>query len=327
MSSRRKTALVTGASGQDGHYLAELLLAQGYRVIGTTRALAAARPSIDPRLELVEWDLRNEAVLRDLLRQTQPSEVYNLAAYSSGAGMFDDPVGIGEINGLAVAHILEAIRAIDPTIRLFQASSSELFGAQPVESPQSETTPLAPRSPYGAAKLYAHTMVGIYRHHYGVFACAGILFNHESPRRDARFVTRKVTEAAARIKLGLADELSLGNLDAQRDWGFSGDYMRAAWLALQTAEPADYVIATGHSHSVRDLCRYAFEHVGLDYRNHVREGGADHRPAESSPLVGDASKAARDLKWSPSVTFPQLVAMMVDADLARLGQAHHRENS
>jgi len=313
-----RTAIITGVSGQDGWHLSQRLLAEGYRVVGVTRDATYARPVVDASIELAAWDFHDDAAFRELLRRARPTEIYNLAAHSSGAGMFDAPVAIGEINGLAVALMLEAVREVDPAIRFWQASSSELYGAVPAQSPQSETTPFAPRSPYGAAKLYAHTMVGIYRRHYGLFACAGILFNHESPRRDERFVTGKVTEAAARVKLGLTDDLALGALDARRDWGFSGDYMHAASLMLQADKPDDYVIATGQSHTVRDLCRLAFEHLGLDYRDHVREGQADHRAAEASPLIGDASKAARELGWNPSVTFPQLVKTMVDAHLARL---------
>lgn len=313
------TAIITGVSGQDGHHLAELLLSQGYRVVGTARDAAAARMSANPSVELVEWDLRDEAVFIDLLRRVRPREIYNFAAYASGAGMFDDPVGIGDINGLAVARMLEAARSVDPAIRFCQASSSELFGAEPDESPQSETTRLLPRSPYGAAKLYAHTMVGIYRRHYGLFACSAIFFNHESPRRSRDFVTRKITDAAARIRLGLADELVLGNLEARRDWGFCGDYMRAAWLMLQSPAADDYVVATGRTHSVREFCQHAFDHVGLDYRAYVREDPGAYRPAEARPLVGDATKAAQRLGWSPQVAFAELVAMMVDTDLARLG--------
>jgi GDPmannose 4,6-dehydratase len=313
-------ALITGVSGQDGWHLAEFLLARGYRVAGTTRSLAGARELTNPAVELSEWDLRDEAVITDLIRRVRPSEVYNLAAYASGAGMFDDPVGIGEVNGLAVSRMLEAIRAADPSIRFCQASSSELFG-EPATSPQSETTAFHPRSPYGAAKLYAHEMVGIYRRRHGLFACSAILFNHESPRRGEAFVTGKVSAAAARIKLGLARELVLGNLDVRRDWGFSGDYMRGGWQMLQAGAADDYVLATGEAHSVRELCECAFEHVGLDYRDYVREDLGSFRASEPNVLAGDASKARRELGWSPSITFPELVRMMVDADLTRLSGA------
>jgi GDPmannose 4,6-dehydratase len=314
------TAIVTGVSGQDGWHLAELLVARGYRVVGTTRDVAAVRGLVNPSVELLEWDLRDEAVIAEAIRSVRPAEVYNLAAYASGAAMFEDPVGIGDINGLAVSRMLEAIRTVDPSIRFCQASSSELFG-EPAESPQSETTAFHPRSPYGAAKLYAHEMVGIYRRRHGLFACSAILFNHESSRRGDRFVTGKVSEAAARIKLGLAKELVLGNLDARRDWGFSGDYVRGAWQMLQAATPEDYVFATGEAHSVRELCQLAFGHVGLDYRDYVREDAAAFRASEANPLVGDPSKARRQLQWSPQISFPELVRMMVDADLKRLGVA------
>jgi GDPmannose 4,6-dehydratase len=315
-----RSAIITGVSGQDGWHLADFLLARGYRVVGTTRDVAAARERTNPSVELVEWDLVDAAAFADTIRRVGPAEVYNFAAYASGASMFDDPVGVGDINGLAVIRMLEAIRAVNPAIRFCQASSSELFG-EPLESPQSETTAFRPRSPYGAAKLYAHEMVGVYRRRHGLFACSAILFNHESPRRGAGFVTGKVAEAAARIKLGLADELVLGNLDARRDWGFSGDYARGAWQMLQATAPDDYVFATGQPHSVRELCAEAFGHVGLDYRNHVREGSEAFRAAEPNPLVGDASKARRQLGWSAQMTFPELVRMMVDADLERFGGA------
>ena len=312
-----RSAIITGITGQDGWYLSQLLLEKGYRVIGTTRDQPGA--GAHPPVEFVQWNMKDEAAFADLLQRTRPVEVYNLAAAASGAGMYDDPVGIGDINGLAVARMLEAIRNVDSSIRFCQASSSELFG-EALESPQSESAAFRPRSPYGAAKLYAHEMVGIYRRRHGLFASSAILFNHESPRRGPDFVTGKVTEAAARISLGLADELVIGNLDAQRDWGYSGDYVRAMWLMLQAAEADDYVIATGESHSVRELCELAFDHVGLDYRSHVREGSASFRSNEPVPLVGDPSKAKLDLRWSPEVDFPALVQMMVDAELERLHQ-------
>lgn len=314
------TAIITGVSGQDGWHLAELLLARGYHVVGTTRDVDAARHLVNPAVDLVACDLRDEASIGDLLRRSNAAEFYNLAAFASGAAMFEDPVGIGEVNGLAVARILEALRTVAPSTRFFQASSSELFG-EPADSPQSEMTAFRPRSPYGAAKLYAHEMVGIYRRRHGLFACSGILFNHESPRRGNGFVTGKVSEGAARIKLGLAKELVLGNLETRRDWGFSGDFVRGAWQMLQASEPDDYVLATGEAHSVRELCQQAFEHVGLDYRDHVREDPGSFRPDEALPLVGDASKARRELEWSPRITFPELVRTMVDADLERLGGA------
>jgi GDPmannose 4,6-dehydratase len=253
----------------------------------------------------------------EVLAECRPTEIYNFAAYSSGAGMFDDPVGIGEVNGLAVARILEAIRAVDTNIRFCQASSREIFG-EAIESPQTEATPTNPRSPYGAAKLYADAMIKIYRQRYGLFACSAILFNHESPRRGLEFVTRKITHEAAKIKLGLTKELHLGNLDAQRDWGFAGDYVRAMWLMLQQERAEDYVVATGKAHSVRELCEFAFSRLGLDYRDYVREDVLAFRPAETALLVGSAAKAKQNLGWEPEVEFRELVHMMVDADLQTL---------
>jgi GDPmannose 4,6-dehydratase len=292
----------------------------GYRVIGTTRDPVGARAQTHPSIELMPWDMKDETAFAALLRAERPTEIYNLAAYASGAAMYDDPVGIGDINGLAIARMMEAIRSADPSIRFCQASSSELFG-EPLESPQSETSVFRPRSPYGAAKLYAHEMVGIYRRRHGLFACSAILFNHESTRRGPEFVTGKVVQAAARIKLGLADELVLGNLDARRDWGYSGDYVRGMWLMLQATVADDYVLATGKTHSVRELCDLAFQCVGLDYRSYVREGADAFRPNEPVPLVGDASKAKRQLCWSPKIDLPDLVRMMVEAELERFSQA------
>lgn len=316
-----QTALITGVTGQDGSYAAELLLSKGYRVLGAARDAQTAAPRLSPslasRIELVEWSMRDSEKMGKVLARYRPTEFYNFAAYSSGAGMFDDPVDIGEVNGLAVARMLEAIRKTDPTIRFCQASSSELFG-EPAESPQSELTPFQPRSPYGAAKLYAHQMIRIYRQHYGVFACSAILFNHESPRRGLGFVMRKITREAARIKRGLASELFLGNLGARRDWGFAGDYVYAMWLMLQQPRAEDYVVATGETHSVRELCECAFEYLGLDYRDYVREEAAAYRPAEPVQLVGNASKARQLLDWRPRVGFRELVSMMVEADLLLL---------
>jgi GDPmannose 4,6-dehydratase len=317
---KERSAIITGIAGQDGWYLSQLLVEKGYRVIGTTRDPSSAQTHSS--VELVQWDLKDGAAFAALLREWQPAEIYNLAAAASGAGMYDDPVGIGEVNGLAVARMLEAIRGVDPAIRFCQASSSELFG-EALESPQSESTEFRPRSPYGAAKLYAHEMVGIYRRRHDLFACSAILFNHESPRRGPDFVTGKVAEAAARISLGLADELVLGNLDAQRDWGFSGDYVRALWLMMQEDNADDYVVATGESHSVRELCDLAFTHVGLNYRDYVSEGSESFRSSEPVPLVGDPSKAKRELRWSPQIDFSVLVHMMVDAELKRLHQVRN----
>lgn len=319
MTSR--CAIITGITGQDGWHLSRLLLGKGYKVVGTTRDLLGADGHTHPRVDLVQWDMKDEAALAALLKTVRPTEIYNLAAYAAGATMYDEPVGIGDINGLAIARILEAIRSANPSIRLCQASSSELFG-EPLESPQRETTAFRPRSPYGAAKLYAHEMVGIYRRRHGLFACSAILFNHESARRGRAFVTGKVAEAAARIKAGLAQELVLGNLDARRDWGFSGDYVRGMWLMLQALIADDYVLATGQSHSVRDLCDLAFKRVGLDYQDHVREGKGAFRPTEVIPLIGDAWKARERLHWSPEIDFPSMVNMMVDAELERLDQTN-----
>jgi len=307
-------AIVFGAAGQDGSYLVSELLSQGYTVLGLIHNNAAPRPPQDG-LSFAQMSLEGLDALPALLREFGPTEFYNLAARSSGAGMFDDPIAIGELNGIAVARMLEAIRQSDRRIRFCQASSSELFG-EPEESPQSEATPLRPRSPYGAAKLYAHWMLDIYRKRHGMFACSALLFNHESPRRGLAFVTRKVTHAAARIKLGLADQVELGNLEARRDWGFAGDYMRAMYLMLQQDQPRDYVVATGTTHSVRQLCEVAFGHLGLDYKRHVVEAPADFRSSEPVQLVGDASLARRKLGWAPTVAFEQMITSMVDHDLA-----------
>lgn len=316
-----KTALITGITGQNGSYLAELLLVKGCRVIGAVRNAENAKTRLPAGLrngvELVAWDMLDQHRMIAVLTEFHPTEIYNFAAYSSGAGMFDDPVGIGEVNGLAVARMLEAIRAVDVNIRFCQASSREIFG-EAVESPQTEATATNPRSPYGAAKLYADAMIRIYRQRYGLFACSAILFNHESPRRGMEFVTRKITHEAAKIKLGLANELHLGNLDAQRDWGFSGDYVRAMWLMLQQECADDYVVATGKAHSVRELCEFAFCRLGLDYRDYVREDASAYRPVEPALLVGSAVKANRKLGWKPEVKFKELVHMMVDADLQTL---------
>ena len=316
-----KTALVTGVTGQDGSYLAELLIAKGYRVVGAVRDVQLAVESLPStlvsRVELVVWDVLDQRRMVDVLSRYRPQEVYNFAAYSSGAGMYDDPVAIGEVNGLAVVRTLEAVREVDANIRFCQASSSEMFG-EATESPQSEETPFHPRSPYGAAKLYAHSMIRIYRQRYGLFACSAILFNHESPRRGLGFVTRKITHEVASIKLGLTNELFLGSLDARRDWGFAGDYMRAMWLMLQSAQADDYVLATGETHSVREFCECAFGYLGLDYRDYVREGSAAYRPVEVVQLIGKAEKARRCLSWVPELGFRELVSMMVDNDLRML---------
>lgn len=316
-----KTALITGISGQDGSYLAELLLAKGYEVFGVVRSTKSMEhsylsPSVK-NLKCFVWDMLDQQQIITIIRDCLPTEIYNFASFSSGAGMFDEPIDIGEVNGLAVARILEAIRTVNSSIRFCQASSSELFG-DALESPQSETTAFRPRTPYGAAKLYAHSMIRIYRQQYGLFACSAILFNHESPRRSLNFVTRKITHTAAKIKLGMTHELFLGNLEARRDWGFAGDTVRAMWLALQQVHADDYVVATGKTHSVRELCECAFSYLDLDFRDYVREDGAVFRPTETMQLVGDATKAGKQLGWKPELEFQEMVAMMVDADLQGL---------
>jgi GDPmannose 4,6-dehydratase len=317
------TALITGITGQDGSYAAELLLEKQYRVVGVVRKdIASAARSLmhglDKKVALIQWDMLDTRRIAEILADMRPDEFYNFAAYSSGAGMYDDVVGIGEVNGLAVTRILEAIRRVDARIRFVQASSSEIF-ANAQESPQSEETPVCPRSPYGAAKVYADLMIQIYRQRYGLFACSAVLFNHESPRRSSDFVTRKITHEAARIKQGIASELRLGNLSARRDWGYAGDYVRAMWLMLQQPRAEDFVISTGEVHSVREICECAFAHLGLDYRTYVREDPKEYRLVEATQLVGNSSKAHRRLKWRPEVGFTELVTMMVDADLRALG--------
>jgi GDPmannose 4,6-dehydratase len=316
----QKVALITGVTGQDGIYLSELLLEKGYRVIGAVRDIQNAiekLPAQCAEIELVEWDMFNQLKVTEILTTCRPTEIYNFAAYSTGAGMYDDPVGIGEVNGLAVTRILEAIKAVDVNIRFCQASSREIFG-EALESPQTERTTVNPRSPYGAAKLYADAMIRIYRERYGLFACSAILFNHESPRRGLAFVTRKITHEASRIKLGLSKELQLGNLDALRDWGFAGDTVHAMWLMLQHDHADDYVVATGEAHSVREFCECAFSYLGLDYRDYVREDETAFRPAEQALLVGNAEKARTALGWVPKIGFREMVHMMVDADMQTL---------
>ncbi len=314
------TALITGITGQDGSYLAELLLGKGYRVVGVVR-----RSSTTPyerighlvdKLELVSADLLDQTSLTDVVAECAPDEIYNLAAQSFVQTSWTQPVLTGEFTALGVTRVLEAMKKAAPKARFYQASSSEMFG-KVVESPQRETTPFYPRSPYGVAKVYAHWITVNYRESFGLYAVSGILFNHESPRRGLEFVTRKVTDAAARIKLGLASEVRLGNLDSRRDWGFAGDYVDAMWRMLQQDEPDDYVIGTGHTCSVRDLCDAAFSAVGLDYKKYVVQDPRFIRPAEVDLLVADASKAAAKLDWSSTVTFAELVRMMVDADLER----------
>ncbi len=316
-----KTALITGITGQDGSYLAELLLDKGYRVVGVTRRSSTVTNErivhLADRLELVQGDLLDQASLVEAIRTVEPDEVYNLAAQSFVPTSWNQPVLTGEFTGLGVTRMLEAIRQVDRRIRFYQASSSEMFG-RVRETPQTEMTPFHPRSPYGVAKTYGHFLTVNYRESFGLFAVSGILFNHESPRRGLEFVTRKVTDAAARIALGQASELQMGNLDAHRDWGYAGDYVRAMWLMLQRSEPTDYVVATGEAHSVRELCEVAFAHVGLDADRYLRIDDSLIRPAEVDHLVGDASKARRELEWKPDIGFTELIKMMVDADVARI---------
>src|SRR5262245_62039589 len=319
MASKR--ALITGITGQDGSYLADLLLDKGYAVYGITRRLSADHywriNHLRDRLTLIPAVLHDQLSLIRVLERVQPAELYNLAAMSFVPASWDQPMLTGEFNSQGVTRILEAVRVVDPSIRLYQASSSEMFG-KVREVPQKETTPFYPRSPYGVSKVFAHYITVNYRESYGLFAVSGILFNHESPRRGLEFVTRKVTDGVARIKLGVAKELRLGNLRAHRDWGFAGDYVRAVWRMLQQDRADDYVIATGQSHSVQDLVEIAFQHAGLDWQQFVKTDPALLRPAEVDHLIGDPSKARSELGWKPSVTFEGLVKMMVDADLERL---------
>ncbi len=319
----RKTALITGITGQDGSYLADFLLEQGYYVLGMVRRSSTvnfdriAHLQEKEALEIVQGDLLDQMSLIDILREYKPSEVYNLAAQSFVPTSWRQPVLTGEFTALGVTRMLDAIRIVNPEIRFYQASSSEMFG-KVRDVPQNENTPFYPRSPYGVAKVYGHWITVNYRESYDLFACSGILFNHESPRRGLEFVTHKVTYGAARIKLGLADELRLGNLDARRDWGYAGDYVRAMWLMLQQDEPDDFVIATGETHSVRRLCEVAFGYVDLNYEDYVVVDKKFYRPAEVDLLIGDCSKARAQLGWEPQVNFEALIGMMVEADLAAL---------
>jgi len=317
-------ALITGVTGQDGSYLAELLLEKGYDVVGMVRRTSHHSyeriEHLLDRIEVVAADLLDQHSLTVVLQDTRPDEVYNLAAQSYVPTSWTQPVLTGEFTALGVTRILEAIRLVHPTARFYQASSSEMFG-KVTETPQREDTPFYPRSPYGVAKVYGHWITVNYRESYGLYAVSGILFNHESPRRGIEFVTRKVTDGVARIKLGLARELRLGNLEARRDWGFAGDYVDAMWRMLQQEKPQDYVIGSGETHSVRELVDLAFAHVGLDYRPHVVSDPKYLRPAEVDVLLADSSKARRELGWSPKVGFAELVGMMVDADLERLSSA------
>jgi GDPmannose 4,6-dehydratase len=317
-------ALITGVTGQDGSYLAEFLLDKGYEVVGMVRRTSHhSYERIDhllDRIEIVAADLLDQHSLTVVLQDVRPDEVYNLAAQSFVPTSWSQPVLTGEFTALGVTRILEAIRLVHPNARFYQASSSEMFG-KVTETPQRETTPFYPRSPYGVAKVYGHWITVNYRESYDLFAVSGILFNHESPRRGIEFVTRKVTDGVARIKLGLTKALHLGNLDARRDWGYAGDYVEAMWLMLQQSTPKDYVVGMGETHSVRELVEIAFRHVGLDYHKYVVSDPRYYRPAEVELLLADPSKAYRELGWRPKVGFEQLVTMMVDADLARLTAA------
>lgn len=312
------TALITGITGQDGSYLAELLLQQGYRVIGMVRRTSTINfdriREIQEQVEIVQGDLLDQMSLISILQEHRPSEVYNLAAQSFVPTSFTQPVLTGEFTALGVTRILDAIRIVDPAIRFYQASSSEMFG-KVQEVPQRESTPFYPRSPYGVAKVYGHWITVNYRESYNIFACSGILFNHESPRRGLEFVTHKITNAVARIKLGLESELRLGNLDARRDWGYAPDYVRAMWLMLQQDSPDDYVVATGETHSVQEFVEEAFGFVDLDWREFVVQDPKFYRPAEVDLLVGDPAKAGAQLGWEPSVSFRELVRLMVQSDL------------
>lgn len=316
-----KRALITGITGQDGSYLAEWLLSQGYAVTGMVRRASTENferiEHLRDRITLLQGDLLDPFSLIQVFEAAQPDEIYNLAAMSFVPTSWNQPTLTGEFTALGVTRLLNAMRTVCPTARFYQASSSEMFG-KVREVPQSETTPFYPRSPYAVAKVYGHYITVNYRESYGLYAVSGILFNHESPRRGLEFVTRKISDGVARIRLGLARELRLGNLDACRDWGFAGDYVRAMWQMLQQPEPDDYVVATGESHSVREFCEIAFAHVGLDWRQYVVSDPAFFRPAEVEHLIGNAAKARARLGWAPTVDFPGLVRMMVDADLERL---------
>jgi GDPmannose 4,6-dehydratase len=319
-----KRALITGITGQDGSYLAELLLEKGYEVHGLVRRASTTNywriEHLLDRIHLQPADLLDQLSIIRVIEAVRPHELYNLAAMSFVPSSWDQPMLTGEFNAQGVTRVLEAVRQVDTSIRLYQASSSEMFG-KVREIPQTELTPFYPRSPYGVSKVFAHYITVNYRESYDLFAVSGILFNHESPRRGLEFVTRKVTDGVARIKLGLTDRLSLGNLDARRDWGFAGDYVRAMWLMLQQERADDFVIATGESHSVQELVEAAFEHVGLDWKKHVRTDPRFLRPAEVDHLIGDPAKARKALGWTPSVDFKGLVRMMVDADVQRLSHA------
>src|SRR6186713_130959 len=325
-----KRAVITGITGQDGSYLAELLLEQGYEVTGVVRRSSAPNlwriEHLLDRITLRPGDLLDQQSLMRIVHDVKPHELYNLAAMSFVPASWDQPLLTGDFNAMGVTRVLEAVRQVDPEIKLYQASSSEMYG-RVREVPQTELTPFYPRSPYGVSKVFAHYITVNYRESYGIFAVSGILFNHESPRRGVEFVTRKVTDGVARIKLGLTDHLALGNLEAKRDWGFAGDYVKAMWMMLQQPKADDYVIASGISHSVQNLVQVAFEHAGLDWRKYVRTDPALLRPAEVDHLIGDASKAKRVLGWQPKVSFESLIHMMVDEDIERLSSHPRSEGA
>jgi len=314
------TALITGVTGQDGSYLAELLLSKGYQVVGMVRRSSTVNferiEHLLDNITVLQGDLQDQGSLLSLLEEYKPTEIYNLAAQSFVPTSWGQPALTGDVTGLGVTRMLEAIRFVNPKIRFYQASSSEMFG-KVLEVPQKEDTPFYPRSPYGVAKVYGHWITVNYRESFDIFATSGILFNHESPRRGLEFVTRKISDTVAKIKLGKQKELRLGNLEAQRDWGFAGDYVRAMWLMLQQDHPDNYVIGTGETHSVREFCEIAFSHVDLDYKEFVVVDERFYRPAEVDLLISDPSKARNELKWEPEVSFKQLVTMMVDSDIAR----------
>ena len=316
-----KAAIINGVTGQDGLYLAELLLSKGYRVVGIVRNIESAKNKIPihlyQKIELVIWDMRQQEGIKKILSSYNVDEFYNLAAFATGIGLFDSPINLSDINGLAVGRILEEIRSGASKTKFLQASSREIYG-MPIETPQSEATPKNPTNPYGAAKLYADNMVRIYREKYGIYACSAVLFNHESPRRTTEFISRKITNAAAQIKLGLIDHVELGNIDAKRDWGFAGDTVMAMWLMLQQNNPEDFVVATGNTYSVRDLCQVAFEYLGLDYKRYIRINQSFVRPQEPIELRGNANKAKEKLGWMPKTSFKELIQMMVDDDLKAL---------
>jgi GDPmannose 4,6-dehydratase len=317
----KKVALITGITGQDGSYLAEFLLTKGYKVYGMVRRSSSEKferiEHLAGQVELIQGDLLDPSSLISIVQKCKPQEIYNLAAQSFVPTSWTQPVLTAEFTAIGVTKLLEAIRVVDPSIRFYQASSSEMDG-KVLQTPQTEDTPFYPRSPYGVAKVYGHYITVNYRESYNLFAVSGILFNHESPRRGLEFVTRKVTDGVARIKLGLSSELKLGNLDAKRDWGFAGDYIKAMWLMLQQPTPDDYVIATGETHTVQELVEVAFERAGLDWQKHVKLDPAFIRPAEVDLLIGDPAKAQKQLGWKPEVNFKELVHMMVDADIERL---------